>query len=45
MDLADFHSVHEFALSFEGECLDILVLNAAVALDAYEETKDGWEQT
>ena len=45
VDLADFYSVNEVALSFDGEPLDILVLNAAVALMEYAKTKDGWEQT
>ena len=45
VDFADFYSVTEFASLFEGESLDILVLNAAVALETYEQTKDGWEQT
>ncbi|KAJ6512135.1 hypothetical protein C8R47DRAFT_1093696 [Mycena vitilis] len=45
VDLAEFASVRRFADKFEqdGGRLDILVANAAVILDKYEESKDGWE--
>jgi len=47
IDLANFESVKQFATKFEDEGgrLDILVMNAAVANDVYEPTKDGWEAT
>ncbi|KAJ6584790.1 hypothetical protein B0H19DRAFT_926764 [Mycena capillaripes] len=45
VDLAEFDSVRRFADRFEqdGGRLDILVANAAVILEKYEATKDGWE--
>jgi len=45
IDLTEFASVQRFADQFarDGGRLDILVANAAVILDKYEETKDGWE--
>ena len=45
VDQADFSSVKSFADKFEeqGGRLDYLILNAAVGLQTYESTKDGWE--
>jgi NAD(P)-dependent dehydrogenase (short-subunit alcohol dehydrogenase family) len=45
VDLADFNSVKQFGDKFEqdGGRLDYLILNAALATDKYEPTKDGWE--
>ncbi|KAF7365359.1 hypothetical protein MVEN_00407900 [Mycena venus] len=45
VDLTEFASVQRFADKFaqDGGRLDILVANAAVILNKYEETKDGWE--
>ncbi|KAJ6580891.1 hypothetical protein B0H19DRAFT_1251172 [Mycena capillaripes] len=45
VDLADFESVKQFGDKFErdGGRLDILVENAAIAVDKYEASKDGWE--
>lgn len=45
VDLADFASVKAFADRFEqeGGRLDIFVENAAIFMDKYESTKDGWE--
>ncbi|KAJ3553195.1 hypothetical protein NM688_g3744 [Phlebia brevispora] len=42
-DHGDFNSVIKYAEGFKDEPLDILVANAGVGLDKYEETKDGWE--
>ncbi|KAF7369500.1 hypothetical protein MVEN_00279800 [Mycena venus] len=45
VDLADFESVKAFADRFqrEGGRLDIFVENAAILMDKYEPSKDGWE--
>jgi len=45
IDQADFSSVKSFADRFEkqGGRLDYLILNAGIALDTYNPTKDGWE--
>jgi NAD(P)-dependent dehydrogenase (short-subunit alcohol dehydrogenase family) len=46
LDLASFASVKAFAERFEregGGRLDLLLLNAAVELPVFEQTKDGWE--
>ncbi|KAI0341927.1 NAD(P)-binding protein [Trametopsis cervina] len=44
LDLSSFNSVVAFAKRLEGEPVDILVLNAAVSWNEYQETKDGWEE-
>ena len=45
LELSDFASVTAFADRFDkdGGKLDYLIVNAAVALYDYTETKDGWE--
>lgn len=45
LDLGSFESVVAFAKRLEGEPIDILVANAAVAVGQYSLTKDGWEET
>lgn len=47
LDLAKFASVIAFADKFEqeGGRLDILVANAAIAVDKYKLTSDGWEES
>ncbi|PSS17126.1 hypothetical protein PHLCEN_2v3231 [Hermanssonia centrifuga] len=45
IDLANFESVRAFAKTYENDPLDILVMNAALAVRTYETTEDGWEQT
>ncbi|KAH7908856.1 hypothetical protein BJ138DRAFT_1181459, partial [Hygrophoropsis aurantiaca] len=48
VDLASFPSVNAFAEKFSGEQdtrLDILVMNAGLAVQDYEATTDGWEIT
>ncbi len=45
IDLANFESVRAFAKNYENEPLDILVMNAALAVRTYGTTEDGWEQT
>ena len=45
VDLADFSSVISFSEKFQREFvrLDILVMNAGIAVVEYQETVDGWE--
>ncbi|KAI0697251.1 short-chain dehydrogenase [Cytidiella melzeri] len=45
LDLSSFESVTALAKRLNGEPIDILVANAAVALPEYVPTKDGWEQS
>jgi retinol dehydrogenase-12 len=47
LDMSTFASVQTFVDAFEAahERLDILVLNAAVAMLSYEASADGWEST
>ncbi|VDB90987.1 unnamed protein product [Peniophora sp. CBMAI 1063] len=47
VDLSSFDSIQKFAdgVECDGIALDILVYNAAVAMDEYQLTGDGWEQT
>ncbi|KAJ3528349.1 hypothetical protein NMY22_g9456 [Coprinellus aureogranulatus] len=47
LDLANFSSIIAFADRFknEGGRLDILVANAAIAVDKYKLTADGWEES
>ena len=45
LDLSDFSSTVAFARKYANEPLDILCLNAGLAVPAYEATKDGWELT
>ncbi len=45
IDLANFESVRAFAKNYENDPLDILLMNAALAVPTYETTGDGWEQT
>lgn len=47
VDLASFASVDAFVAKVEAEQLavDITVINAAVVMDKYEKTVDGWETT
>ncbi|KAI0344676.1 NAD(P)-binding protein [Trametopsis cervina] len=44
VDLASFLSVKAFSKRLEGEPIDVLVLNAAVAKSEYQATEDGWEE-
>jgi NAD(P)-dependent dehydrogenase (short-subunit alcohol dehydrogenase family) len=45
VDMNDFASVSAFATAFQEKYdrLDILVCNAAVVNDTWEQSKDGWE--
>ncbi|PSR98926.1 hypothetical protein PHLCEN_2v4246 [Hermanssonia centrifuga] len=45
IDLANFESVRAFAQNYENDPLDILLMNAALAVPTYETTGDGWELT
>ena len=45
LDLSSFDSVTAFAKRLEGDPIDIVVANAAVAMPEYTPTKDGWEST
>lgn len=44
-DLGDFESIQNFAKRLEGDPLDIIVANAAIAQSEFKKTKDGWEET
>jgi retinol dehydrogenase-12 len=47
VDVSSFASVSAFADAFirDGSQIDILVYNAAVILQQYSATRDGWEET
>src|SRR6266536_1843751 len=47
LDLASFSSVKAFAdrVTQELDCLDIVILNAAVSKRSFQLTLDGWEET
>lgn len=43
LDLASFSSVSAFVDSLDGEKVNCLLVNAALATHKYTETQDGWE--